>query len=63
MVRLDQWHQADQRDYVSDTRKFQQATGWKQKIGVEEGGGKTFALDYQTQKNGRSQNGRSRVIL
>jgi CDP-paratose 2-epimerase len=36
-VRFDDWRAADQLYYVSDTRKFSQATGWKARIGVREG--------------------------
>jgi CDP-paratose 2-epimerase len=31
------WRQGDQRYYVSDARRFRQATGWRPRIGVEEG--------------------------
>ena len=31
------WRPADQRYYVSDTRKFQQATGWRPRTSVREG--------------------------
>lgn len=31
------WRTADQQYYVSDTRKFSQATGWKPKVGVRDG--------------------------
>jgi len=31
------WRPADQRYYVSDTRKFQKAAGWAPRIGVKEG--------------------------
>jgi CDP-paratose 2-epimerase len=31
------WRTADQRYYVSDTRKFRQATGWRPGIGVRDG--------------------------
>lgn len=31
------WRPADQRYYVSDTRAFQAATGWKPQVGVSEG--------------------------
>ena len=31
------WRAGDQRYYVSDTRKFQQATGWSAKVSAEEG--------------------------
>ncbi|MHB1122018.1 MAG: NAD-dependent epimerase/dehydratase family protein [Ramlibacter sp.] len=36
-VDFDQWRTGDQRYYVSDTRAFQQATGWQPKVGAEEG--------------------------
>jgi CDP-paratose 2-epimerase len=36
-VRMEGWRRADQRYYVSDTRKFQQATGWRPHIDVREG--------------------------
>jgi CDP-paratose 2-epimerase len=36
-VAMQEWRTGDQRYYVSDTRRFQQATGWQPKIGVEEG--------------------------
>jgi CDP-paratose 2-epimerase len=31
------WRQGDQRYYVSDTRRFQQDTGWRPRVGAEEG--------------------------
>jgi CDP-paratose 2-epimerase len=31
------WRTADQRYYVSDTRRFERATGWQPRIGVREG--------------------------
>jgi CDP-paratose 2-epimerase len=36
-VAFDQWRAADQRYYVSDTRKFQNATGWAPCVGAYEG--------------------------
>jgi CDP-paratose 2-epimerase len=36
-VRFEDWRTGDQRYYVSDTRKFQQATGWAPQVGVEQG--------------------------
>jgi CDP-paratose 2-epimerase len=32
-----EWRTGDQRYYVSDTRRFEQATGWKARTGAEEG--------------------------
>jgi CDP-paratose 2-epimerase len=36
-VTFDDWRVGDQRYYVSDTRAFQTAAGWKPRIGVREG--------------------------
>ena len=36
-VRMEGWRRADQRYYVSDTRKFQQATGWRPQVDVRDG--------------------------
>ena len=36
-VRHEDWRAGDQRYYVSDTRKFQAATGWAPQVGVREG--------------------------
>lgn len=36
-VDFDQWRTGDQRYYVSDTRAFQQATGWQPKVGADDG--------------------------
>jgi CDP-paratose 2-epimerase len=36
-VKFDDWRAADQQYYVSDTRKFSAATGWKAKIGARDG--------------------------
>jgi CDP-paratose 2-epimerase len=36
-IAMQEWRTGDQRYYVSDTRRFQQATGWQPKVGVEEG--------------------------
>src|SRR5207237_6196448 len=36
-VRLKEWRTADQRYYVSDTRRFKAATGWAPKVNVREG--------------------------
>ncbi|HZA99340.1 MAG TPA: hypothetical protein VE399_11210, partial [Gemmatimonadales bacterium] len=34
---LDAWRTGDQRYYVSDTGKFQRATGWKPRTSVQDG--------------------------
>jgi CDP-paratose 2-epimerase len=36
-VDFDAWREADQRYYVSDTRKFEQATGWRPCVSVADG--------------------------
>jgi CDP-paratose 2-epimerase len=36
-VAMQEWRTGDQRYYVSDTRRFQQSTGWQPRVGVEEG--------------------------
>lgn len=36
-VYFDAWRSADQRYYVSDTKKFQAATGWAPRVGIPEG--------------------------
>ena len=37
MIRFEPWRAADQRYYVSDTRKFRSATGWAPGVNVREG--------------------------
>jgi CDP-paratose 2-epimerase len=34
---LERWRTGDQRYYVSDTSRFESATGWRPRIGIEEG--------------------------
>ncbi len=36
-VRFGPWRQGDQRYYVTDTSRFQQDTGWRPRVGAEEG--------------------------
>jgi CDP-paratose 2-epimerase len=36
-TRFGPWRQGDQRYYVSDTRRFQRDTGWRPRVGAEEG--------------------------
>ena len=36
-VEFDAWRPGDQRYYVTDTAKFQRATGWKPRVSVQEG--------------------------
>jgi CDP-paratose 2-epimerase len=50
-IAMQEWRTGDQRYYVSDTRRFQQATGWKPRVGVEEGVRRLYEwlLDVQSQ--------------
>jgi CDP-paratose 2-epimerase len=41
-VEFDAWREADQRYYVSDTRKFQNMTGWQPRVGVAAGVGALY---------------------
>jgi CDP-paratose 2-epimerase len=36
-VRFEDWRPGDQRYYVSDTSRFEAATGWRARVGIEEG--------------------------
>jgi CDP-paratose 2-epimerase len=36
-IEFDEWRTGDQRYYVSDTRAFEKATGWKRRVDSEEG--------------------------
>jgi len=47
-VKFDDWRAADQLYYVSDTRKFVQATGWRPKVDVREGIGRLHRWLEQT---------------
>jgi CDP-paratose 2-epimerase len=41
-VEFERWRTADQRYYVSDTRAFHAATGWKARVGVDDGISKLY---------------------
>jgi CDP-paratose 2-epimerase len=41
-VEMDDWRLADQRFYVSDTRTFERATGWKPSVSVKTGVGRLY---------------------
>ena len=41
-VGFDEWRPGDQRYFVSDTRKFEAATGWNARTGVDEGVGRLY---------------------
>jgi CDP-paratose 2-epimerase len=56
-VAMRAWRTGDQRYYVSDTRRFQQATGWHPRVGVEEGVRRLYEwlLEAQSQPAVRSK--------
>lgn len=55
MIYFDEWRSADQRYYVSDTRKFETATGWAPQVGVREG--VTRLYQWLTQSSGTKRAG------
>ncbi|MFL5575006.1 MAG: NAD-dependent epimerase/dehydratase family protein [Gemmatimonadaceae bacterium] len=50
-VTHDEWRTGDQRYYVSDTRRFQNATGWSPRVGVRDGVERLYEWLY----NGRGR--------
>jgi CDP-paratose 2-epimerase len=57
---IDVWRQGDQRYYVSDIRKFRQATGWTPQINVREGISRLYQWLLETQ-NGLSYQGKGLI--
>ena len=49
LAHVEPWRPADQRYYVSDTRKFQRATGWRPRTSVREGVSRLHAWLLETQ--------------
>ena len=43
LAEFDNWRTGDQRYYVSDTRAFEQATGWRRRVGVADGIARLYA--------------------
>jgi CDP-paratose 2-epimerase len=41
-VAFEDWRTGDQRYYVSDTRRFEAATGWRPHVNAREGIGKLY---------------------
>lgn len=41
-VEMEGWRTGDQRYYVSDTQRFQEATGWRPRVNVESGVGRLY---------------------
>jgi CDP-paratose 2-epimerase len=60
-VEYSDWRHADQRYYVSDTRRFQAATGWRPGVGVREGVGRLYRwlLESRGHKEAARADGRS----
>jgi CDP-paratose 2-epimerase len=50
-VSFDDWRTGDQRYYVSDTQAFQRETGWKARVGAQEGIGRLY--DWLTERHGK----------
>jgi CDP-paratose 2-epimerase len=57
-VRFGEWRTGDQRYYVSDTRRFQRATGWAPKVGVRDGVEQLYEWLYNADAQAR---GKARV--
>ncbi|MBV9866244.1 MAG: NAD-dependent epimerase/dehydratase family protein [Abitibacteriaceae bacterium] len=62
------WRTGDQRYYVSDTRKFQAATGWAPRVGVEQGVAALFEwltaqAEYENHSGERSTARRQREVV
>jgi CDP-paratose 2-epimerase len=54
LAKVEPWRPADQRYYVSDTRKFERATGWRPKTGVREGVERLHEWLLDTRGSGRA---------
>lgn len=53
-VTFDDWRPGDQRYYVSDTREFEQATGWRARVGAREGVDRLYAWLLGTRRESRA---------
>ena len=53
LANVEAWRPADQRYYVSDTRKFERATGWRPRTDVREGVSRLHEWLLETRGNGR----------
>jgi CDP-paratose 2-epimerase len=53
LANVEAWRPADQRYYVSDTRKFERATGWHPRTSVREGVSRLHDWLVETRGNGR----------
>ena len=54
-VRFGDWRTGDQRYYVSDTGRFQDATGWAPKVGVRDGVEQLYQWLYNAEARARGQ--------
>jgi CDP-paratose 2-epimerase len=61
-VEFEQWRTGDQRYYVSDTRKFQQATGWRPKVSSREGIERLYAWLSEARAGARDTRSASALI-
>jgi CDP-paratose 2-epimerase len=53
-VAFQEWRTGDQRYYVSDTRRFQAATGWRPRVGVEAGVARLYEWLLETRRPARA---------
>jgi CDP-paratose 2-epimerase len=53
-VKFDGWRQADQQYYVSDTRKFSGATGWRPQVPVRKGIQRLYEWLHETRQPARA---------
>ncbi len=60
----EQWRTGDQRYYVSDTRKFHEATGWTPRVGVEAGVSRLYQwlLEHRAPRRAPLHVGRRGVV-
>jgi CDP-paratose 2-epimerase len=58
LANVEAWRPADQRYYVSDTGKFERATGWRPKVGVRDGVGRLHDWLLETRGAARVVAGR-----
>jgi CDP-paratose 2-epimerase len=61
-VKFDDWRPSDQRYYVSNTRKFQAATGWSPQVGVDRGIEQLYAWAAEQRNAGRLSSPRAVAV-
>ncbi len=63
-VAMQEWRTGDQRYYVSDTRRFQEATGWQPRVSVEEGVRRLYEwlVESRSPSTARAKRGAARRV-